>query len=111
MSKLSLLTSFWRNKNEYQRVFTREKLNAFTRMLPLIFTGDYKPRKKRNLIIGFAAIMYVLSPIDIIPEIVLGPFGLLDDFAIILFAIKRLEKEVINFLAWEEQQRNILFID
>ena len=111
MSKLSLLTSFWRNKNEYQRVFTREKLNAFTRMLPLIFTGDYKPRKKRNLIIGIAAIIYVLSPIDIIPEIVLGPFGLLDDFAIILFAIKRLEKEVINFLAWEEQQRNILFID
>lgn len=111
MSKLSMLTGFWRNKKDYERVFTREKISAFLRMLPLILIGNYKPKKKRNLLIGVAAVIYLLSPIDIIPEIVFGPIGLIDDFAILLFAIRRIDKEVMNFLTWESLKRNIILVD
>ena len=111
MSRLSMITNFWRNKKEYESVFTREKLMAYTRMISLMFKGKYKPKKKRNLFLGVAALAYIISPLDIVPELLLGPFGLLDDFAILLFAIRRLDKEVVNFLLWEEQQSNIIYID
>lgn len=111
MSKLSNITGFWRNRNEYERIFTREKISAFFRMIPLMLRGDYKPKKKRNLLIAVAAVAYLISPLDIIPELVFGPIGLIDDFAILLFAVRKLEKEVMNFLAWEDEQKNILFVD
>ena len=111
MSKLTLLTSFWRNKEEFKEVFTKEKFDALTRMIPLIFKGEYKPAKKRHLILGVGAILYVLSPLDFIPEIALGPLGLVDDIAILAFAVNSIDKELRSFLAWEDQQRNIIFVD
>lgn len=111
MSRLSLITNLFKNKGEYERMFTKDKLWAYTRMFPQMIKGDYKPKKKRNLYLGIAALAYIISPLDIVPELLLGPFGMLDDFAILLFAIRRLDKEVINFLLWEEQQKNVIFID
>lgn len=29
----------------------------------------------------FVALVYVVSPVDFVPEIILGPFGIVDDFA------------------------------
>ena len=68
--------------------------------------------KKSWLIIGIViCVIYILSPLDLIPEIPLGPLGLIDDagiLAFMLFLIKRLwglrdEKHTIdvseNYLA------------
>ena len=50
--------------------------------------------KKPLLIIGIViCIIYILSPFDLIPEIPLGPMGLIDDagvLAFMLFLIKKL---------------------
>ena len=32
--------------------------------------------------------LYVLSPIDVLPEAIIGPFGLVDDFFVVLLALK-----------------------
>lgn len=37
-----------------------------------------------------AAIVYLISPIDIIPEALLGPLGLADDAAVLAYLIKLL---------------------
>lgn len=37
-----------------------------------------------------AAIAYVVSPVDFIPEVLLGPIGYLDDIAIVAFALDRI---------------------
>jgi uncharacterized membrane protein YkvA (DUF1232 family) len=34
------------------------------------------------VLVAAAAIVYGMSPIDIIPELLTGPFGLADDFAV-----------------------------
>ena len=61
--------------------------------------------KKPLLIIGIViCIIYILSPFDLIPEIPLGPMGLIDDagvLAFMLFLIKKLwglrdEKDAID---------------
>ena len=50
--------------------------------------------KRPWIIIGIIiCIIYILSPLDLIPEIPLGPLGLIDDagvLAFMLFLIKRL---------------------
>ena len=50
--------------------------------------------KKPWLIIGIViCVIYILSPLDLIPEIPLGPLGLIDDagvLAFMLFLIKKL---------------------
>lgn len=75
-----------------------ENAKAFARMVIDTVAGKYKPRK-RNLLIGSAVIAYVLSPIDLIPGF------LLDDAAIVMFALKYFGREIDNYLAWEKTQK------
>jgi uncharacterized membrane protein YkvA (DUF1232 family) len=40
--------------------------------------------------IAMAALGYILSPIDLLPEILLGPIGLLDDIVVVATALSRM---------------------
>jgi uncharacterized membrane protein YkvA (DUF1232 family) len=44
------------------------------------------PRRKTvaAVIIAVGAVVYGLSPIDVIPELLTGPLGLADDFAVLI---------------------------
>ena len=44
----------------------------------------FRMRQQFSLLLG---ILYVLSPVDFIPEAVLGVVGLLDDLAVLLFVL------------------------
>ena len=44
--------------------------------------------------IAFAAVGYILSPIDILPEILLGPLGLVDDLLVLAAGISSLVNHV-----------------
>ncbi|WP_226063924.1 YkvA family protein [Kaistella polysaccharea] len=61
--------------------------------------GGYKPHVKDVILPGLALI-YLISPIDIIPDWIPG-IGILDDLAILTFAIPLLVKEAEKFIAWE----------
>jgi len=60
--------------------------------------------KFTDIILPALALIYVISPIDLIPDFVLG-IGALDDLAILALAIPMLMKEVDKFLLWEMQLR------
>lgn len=81
-----------------------DKVKAFFRMLADYKKGNYKP-ETTNLVIGFLATLYIISPIDIIPEALFGPFGLVDDFGILLFGMKYFNKEIAKYLTWEASQK------
>lgn len=108
MKKLNLISSFWRNRDKFRDIFTIENWQAFLRMSELILKGKYRPMKMRNLLIGFLALIYLISPIDIIPEIAFGPFGLIDDMVILAFALKKIHKEILNFLEWENKKQVLI---
>ncbi len=77
-----------------------DKIKIFFRMVSKSISGIYSPNKW-NLIIGILSVFYVISPLDFIPEIALGPIGLLDDAAILAFAYSKINKEINNFILWE----------
>ena len=43
-------------------------------------------RKIAAVLVASAALLYGLSPLDIIPELLTGPLGLADDFAVLFGA-------------------------
>jgi uncharacterized membrane protein YkvA (DUF1232 family) len=47
------------------------------------------------------AAIYIVSPIDLIPELVFGPFGLIDDAAVAAWLAGALLSETERFLEWE----------
>lgn len=48
------------------------------------FNGLLVMFRLRILLLLFVALLYLISPLDIIPEAVFGFFGLLDDVAVVL---------------------------
>ncbi len=40
-----------------------------------------------NLLKFILAVLYVISPIDLVPEMFFGPIGLIDDFAVLIALI------------------------
>ncbi|CAM3229748.1 YkvA family protein [Empedobacter stercoris] len=81
-----------------------EKVKAFFAMLSDFRKGNYKPDMK-NIVLGLLATLYIISPIDFIPEALLGPFGLIDDLGILLFGMKYFNKEVLKYLSWKSTQQ------
>lgn len=106
MSRLNLIKNIWDNRENLDFDHLQYKAKAFSRMVPLMIKGEYKPKHKASIIIGVGAIVYAVSPIDLIPDFV--PFGLLDDFVILGYGLKKVNSEVDRFLKWEEEQQRIL---
>jgi len=74
-------------------------LRDFALLLPdltvLLFRLLREPQVPlRAKLIALAGVGYILSPIDLLPEIVLGPFGLLDDLIVVGAALSRVLNHV-----------------
>lgn len=54
-----------------------------------------------SMIAIVGSLLYFLSPIDLIPDIVPG-LGFLDDAAVIALALKLVHDDVVEFRAWRE---------
>ncbi len=52
---------------------------------------------KHKTILG-AAVAYFISPIDLIPEALLGPFGYVDDIVILTFVLNQLLNDIPEHL-------------
>ena len=64
---------------------------------------EYKDYSVVNLSLAIAALIYLVSPVDIIPD-VLPIIGWTDDAAVIGFACKKLHEELQSYKYWKEQK-------
>ena len=89
-----------------------KKIPDIYRMLKLWKNGTYK-MKTLDIILPLLGFLYILSPIDLLPELVLPVIGLMDDFAVLALIIPKLVKEVDKFLLWEatREMQNSNIID
>jgi uncharacterized membrane protein YkvA (DUF1232 family) len=53
-----------------------------------------------TLLIIIAAVIYVVNPLDLIPDWVPG-IGFLDDAFIVAFAVRRTQPTLDDFMVWE----------
>ena len=69
-----------------------------------IATGKYKEYDGKKLIIIVAAILYVVTPIDFLPDFI--PPGWIDDVSIVAWAIKEASEELERYKNYKETNKS-----
>ncbi len=64
-------------------------------------TGKYKGYSLTNLTLIVAPLIYLVAPIDAIPDIL--PAGLIDDVAIIFWTFGKSKEELEKYKEWREE--------
>lgn len=80
------------------------KIPDMYRMVKYWRKGLYKVNAV-DIILPLLGILYVLSPIDLIPDIAIPVLGVADDLAVLSLVLPKLLKEVDKFLLWEQQHK------
>lgn len=62
--------------------------------------GEYRDLSAETLVLIVAALLYLVSPLDLIPDML--PGGFVDDAAVIAFVISMVRDELEGFRRWEE---------
>lgn len=79
-----------------------ELIMLLPRLVALLYRlfRDKRVSLRLRIFVG-AVLAYVISPIDLLPEAILGPIGLLDDFVLVIFAIDLLFSETDQEIIYE----------
>lgn len=65
--------------------------------------GDYRGVSSQALVSVVAALLYFLSPVDLVPDWLLG-VGFLDDLAVLAWVVRRWQSELDAFKLWRDGQ-------
>lgn len=85
-------------KKPLDQVWT--SLMAFFRLIRAVVRREYTEMPWQRLVLIVAGVLYFLTPIDFIPDFILG-VGYLDDVAVIAWVIKTVQSDLDAFLMWE----------
>lgn len=85
---------------------TIEQIKALTRLGLAYSRGEYREIPREKLLLAVGAILYFVSPIDVIPD-ALGLLGLSDDALVLTFLLRRVRQEIDRFLVWEAEHANL----
>lgn len=69
-------------------------------MLKDWISGEYTDIPKKTITTLIIGILYLVSPIDIIPDFL--PGGFLDDLAVLIYIFKTLESEISIYREWKK---------
>jgi uncharacterized membrane protein YkvA (DUF1232 family) len=78
------------------------RIAALPRMAWASIKGEYDGGKR--LLLMFGAVIYIVSPIDAVPELIFLALGLVDDAFVVTWLIGALLSETERFLEWEKSK-------
>ncbi len=74
-------------------------------LIPLIkdyWKGTYRGISFKSIVIFVAALAYIISPIDLIPDYIIG-LGQIDDAVILGLSLYFLEKDLRKYKEWKDR--------
>ncbi|WP_297798449.1 YkvA family protein [uncultured Marinobacter sp.] len=84
------------------------KLNRFSADIKLMFAmirdywnGSYRDVPWKSIAAIAGALVYVLNPLDVIPDLLVG-IGFLDDAGVVALCLKLVESDLHRYAAWKE---------
>lgn len=81
----------------------KEELDMLANYVKDVVSGVYKEYNKTNLLLIVAALIYIVTPLDFIPDFIIG--GLIDDVAVIGWIINKLHDEFVRYKEWLVQKK------
>ena len=110
VSQDDLETLLERQKKVEAKVQSSGKLRRFSTDIRLMFSllrdfwnGRYRKVPWKTIAAIAGALPYVLNPLDLIPDLILG-FGFLDDAGVVALCLKLVESDLHRYAAWKELQ-------
>lgn len=86
------------------------KLKRFGSDVSLMFSllrdywqGNYREIPWKSIAAIAGALVYVLNPLDLIPDLIIG-FGLMDDAGVVALCLTVVESDLLRYAAWKEQK-------
>lgn len=93
-----------------EKVHNSGKLKRFGSDVSLMFSllrdywqGNYREIPWKSIAAIAGALVYVLNPLDLIPDLIVG-FGLMDDAGVVALCLKVVESDLMRYAAWKEQK-------
>ncbi|MFG6176715.1 YkvA family protein [Halomonas sp. THAF12] len=80
----------------------RRALRWFPPMLSDVVRGRYRPVPWSALGWMLAALVYLLSPLDLVPDMLLA-LGLMDDAVIVGWLLTRVDRALEDYRTWRER--------
>ena len=81
----------------------KSQIATIIRMVRAYAMGLYREISNRNLIFSIGALVYLVSPIDFIPDFLVA--GWADDVAILMWVYSNFKSEMDTFLEWEDRDK------
>lgn len=79
-----------------------DRIKVIGRMIRAYKSGRYRDIQLQNILLMVAALLYFVTPIDLIPDFI--PItGFVDDFTVVVWVYSRIKEEVDKFILWEKQ--------
>lgn len=75
----------------------------------MIMDKDFQVKKEIKYV-SIGALAYLISPIDLIPERIFGPLGLVDDVAVLLWALNYAKPEIQRYAEFK-QAKDVFLAD
>ena len=99
-----------RQKAIEDKVRSSGKLKRFSAEVRLMFSmlsdywqGNYREVPWKSIAAIAGALIYVLNPLDAIPDLILG-FGFIDDAGVVALCLKLVESDLLRYAAWKEHR-------
>ena len=90
-----------RKDSKFQQLF--DVALTLVRLVRRYASGDYRQISTTTIVLGLAVLLYVLSPIDLIPDFI-PVIGFLDDLSLISWFVGKFQGEIVKFREWEAKQ-------
>lgn len=84
------------------------RIKAVPRLVPAVMSGRWSGLSKGRLTLMGLAVLYVLSPVDLVPEAFLLAVGLVDDAVVLSWLAGSVLDATDRFIAWERGQPQIV---
>lgn len=78
-------------------------VSLFISLIKDYYNGSYRKIPYKSISSIVIGLVYILNPVDIIPDFI-PAIGYIDDALIIAFCLKMVEKDLLEYQAWKEQQ-------
>lgn len=85
-----------------------ERLAALPRMLSQGLRGSYPHLDRSRMLLVALGLLYVVSPVDLVPEMFIPLLGLGDDAVLVAWLAGTVLSETEAFLAWERDAAKVV---
>lgn len=87
--------------NKFKQLF--DVALTLVRLVRSYANGEYRQIQVSTIVSGLAVLLYVLSPIDLIPDFI-PVVGFLDDLSLVSWFVGKFQQEITRYREWELQQ-------